>query len=77
MWKMTHFNSLLNIRELRRYRFMYRMNYRRDYSNIDKIYEKHERNKAKLRIDRFIRSNDFKNMLEKGRLKYDVSKNLF
>lgn len=48
---------------------MYRMNYRRDYSGIDKIHEKHERNKAKLRIDRFIRSNDFKNMLEKGRLK--------
>ena len=52
-----------------------RMNYIRDY--IDKIHEKHERNKAKLRIDRFIRSNDFKNMLEKGRLKYDISKDLF
>jgi hypothetical protein len=41
------------------------------------MHKKHERNKAKLRIDRFIRSNDFKNMLEKGRLKYDVSKDLF
>lgn len=59
------------------YRINCRCNCRRYYSDIDKMHERNKRNKAKLRIDRFIRSNDFKNMLEKGRLKYDVSKDLF